>query len=91
MELLRPVEEVTVGGVYLMARSADISLDHTIHYGVEIADPGQLECLVAALRLHHEVPVTRHDGRLHTLAVEFGGDAEDDAEDTVAGSARICR
>ena len=75
--------------MHLVARSADVGLDHAVHHGVEIADPRQLHRLVGILRPLEELPVLDHDGRLDALAVELRRDAEDDAENAVARLAHL--
>ena len=90
VELLRPVEQVAVGGVHLVARGADVAFDHAVHHRIEVAHPCELDGLVVvARRAHVFFEDEAHHARLDALAVEFGRDAEDDAENAVAGLADL--
>ena len=73
-----------------MALGADVTLYHSIHYRVEISDPRKFETLVAvALRANVRFENVGHNGRLDSLAVVVGCDAEDDAEYSLARTANF--
>ena len=63
-ELLAAIEEIAIGGVHLMLTSTYIMFNHTIHHGIEVANPRKLNSTIDILlgayivikhRLHHQI------------------------------------
>ncbi len=67
----------------LVFGSADVILDHTHHYRVEIANPSQFERGVRHISPSDLLLESVDHTGLDTLTVELGSNTEDDSEDTV--------
>ena len=83
-ELLATIEEIAIGGVHLMLTSTYIMFNHTIHHGIEVANPSKLNSTIDILLGAYIVIKRRlHQTRLNALTLKLWGNAEDDGEDAV--------
>ena len=79
------VEEEAVRCVHLVFGSADVALNHSVHYGVEVANPRKLKRAIVALpRFDVCFEDMGHNGALDALALELRRNAENDTEGSVA-------
>ena len=61
-----------------MGRGAHIALDHTVHYGIKVANPRKLNGLImVALAADIGLEDMAHHTTLDALALELGRNAED--------------
>ena len=90
MKFAGAVKEVTISRVHLVFRGADVAFYHSVHYGVEVANPRKLERLVWAEPLLHIIfEDIGHNGALNTFALKFGCYAENYSEGSIARVAHL--